>query len=194
MESPHAAEAPADRRASGTITAAIGVAVAVLGLVFAFDSSWYPHWYALFRLVHVVVAVLWVGGGLTITLLALRAERSGEPEELATIARQAAFVGERVFAPAGGVVFLMGIAMMLHTNWGWGKFWVVAGLIGYVLTFVTGVAFLSPQSKRVAALLEKKGAAAAETQAAIQRILLVARVDVGVLLLVVADMVTKPFS
>jgi hypothetical protein len=33
-----------------------------------------------------------------------------------------------------------------------------------------------------------------ETQAAIRRILLVARVDVTVLLLVVADMVTKPFS
>ena len=33
-----------------------------------------------------------------------------------------------------------------------------------------------------------------ETQATIQRILLVARIDVTVLLLVVADMVTKPFS
>ena len=35
---------------------------------------------------------------------------------------------------------------------------------------------------------------AAETQSAIKRILLVARVDEGVLLLVVADMVLKPFS
>jgi len=46
----------------------------------------------------------------------------------------------------------------------------------------------------VASLLDEKGAAAAETQAAIQRILLVARIDVGVLLLVVADMLLKPFS
>ena len=38
------------------------------------------------------------------------------------------------------------------------------------------------------------GPAAPETQAAIQRILLVARFDVAVLLLVVVDMVTKPFS
>jgi hypothetical protein len=35
---------------------------------------------------------------------------------------------------------------------------------------------------------------APETQAAIRRILLIARFDVAVLLLVIADMVTKPFS
>jgi uncharacterized membrane protein len=186
--------AAAEGRSSGTVTAAIGLAVAVLGLIFAFESSWYAHWYAFFRLVHVAVAVFWVGGGLTITLLALKAERSGTPDEMATIAKQAAFVGERFFAPAGLIVLLMGIAMMIHTDWGWGKFWVVAGLVGYAMTFVTGVAFLSPQSKRIAGLLDTKGAAAAETQAAIRRILLVARVDAGVLLLVVADMVTKPFS
>jgi uncharacterized membrane protein len=194
METPQTAVAPVARRSSGAVTAAVGTAVAVLGLAFAFDSSWYAHWYAFFRLVHVAVAVFWVGGGLTITLLALKAERIGDPAELATIARQAAFVGERFFAPAGLVVLLMGIAMMIHTDWGWGKFWVVAGLVGYALTFITGVAFLSPQSKRIAALLDEKGVAAIETQAAISRILLVARVDVGVLLLVVADMVTKPFS
>ena len=38
------------------------------------------------------------------------------------------------------------------------------------------------------------GAEAAETQAAIKRILLIARVDEGVLLLVVAAMVLKPFT
>lgn len=194
METPHTVEAPAESRASAKLTATIGLVVAVLGVVFAFESSWYAHWYALFRLVHVVVAVFWVGGGLLLTTLALRAERAEDPNELATVARQAAFVGEKLFAPAGLVVLLMGIAMMLKIDWGWGKFWVVAGLVGYAVSFATGVGVLSPLSKRVAALLEERGAAAAETQAAIRRILLVARIDVGVLALVVADMVVKPFG
>jgi len=117
-----------------------------------------------------------------------------DADELATIARQAAFAGERIFAPAGAVVFLMGIAMMTHTDWGWGKFWVVVGLLGYVSTFTTGVAVLSPMARRINALVEEKGATAPETQAAIRKTLLIARFDVAVLLIVIADMVTKPFS
>jgi uncharacterized membrane protein len=176
------------------VTIGVGLAVVFFAALFAFNSAWYGHWYALFRVIHIVLAVFWVGGGLMLTILGLRAERSTDPMEMATLARQAAFAGEKFFAPAGVLVLLMGIAMMINTNWGWGKFWVIAGLIGYAATFVTGIGFLSPLAKKVDELLTEKGPAAPETQAAIQRILLVARVDIGVLLLVVADMVTKPFS
>jgi hypothetical protein len=66
--------------------------------------------------------------------------------------------------------------------------------VGYGITFLTGLLVLGPQAKRIGQLMETKGPNAAETQAAIQRILLVARVDVGVLLLVVADMILRPFT
>ena len=110
------------------------------------------------------------------------------------VARQAAFVGEKVFAPAGLVVFLMGIAMMLNTNWGWGRFWIVVGLLGYAVTFVTGIAVLSPLAKKIKASAEQNGPTSPVTMALINRILVIARVDVAVLFLVIADMVTKPFS
>jgi uncharacterized membrane protein len=185
---------PAARSTSARVTIGVGLAIAFFAALFAFNSAWYGHWYALFRVVHVVLAVFWVGGGLTLTVLGLKAERSTDPTEMATLARQAAFTGERFFAPAGLIVLLMGIAMMINTNWGWGKFWVIAGLIGYAATFVTGIGFLSPMAKKIDELITEKGPTAPETQAAIQRILLIARIDIGVLLLVVADMVTKPFS
>jgi uncharacterized membrane protein len=173
---------------------ALAAVVAVVTVVFAFNSSFYGNGYALFRVVHVAVAVFWVGGGLLLTVLALGAERRSDPEEIATIARQAAFVGERLFAPAGLVVLVTGIAMMLNVDWGWGRFWVDAALAGYVVTFATGIGVLAPLAKKVSALVASHGATAPETQEAIKRILLVARVDVAVLVLVVADMVTKPFS
>jgi uncharacterized membrane protein len=192
METTSAA-APA-RRSSSQLTIGLGIAVLVLGLVFALQSGWYSHWYAIFRAVHVVLAVFWVGGGLTLTILGLRAERMNDPVEMATLARQAAFVGERLFAPAGLLVLLMGIAMVINGRLGWGHFWIIAGLVGYAVTFATGLGVLSPLAKKVDVLLKEKGPEAPETQAAIQRILLVARVDIAVLLLVVADMTLKPFS
>ncbi len=181
-------------RSTGQLSLALGAGVAVLAVVFAFNSSVYAHWYAMFRAIHVLVAVFWAGGGLLITVLAVAAERKRDPDELAIIARQAAFVGEKLFAPAGGVALLSGIAMMVNTDWGWGKFWVDAGIVGYAVTFTTGIAVLAPLAKKVSVLVASNGASAPEAQEVIRRLLLIARVDVAVLLLVVADMVTKPFS
>ena len=183
------------RRSSGPVTAGLGLGVAIVGVAFAFNETLLPsNWYALFKVTHVTVAAFWVGGGLLLTVLALRAEASDDPNEIVTLARWAAFVGERLFAPAGGIVLLMGIAMMINTSWGWGTFWVDVGLAGYALSFLTGIAVLSPQTKKINELAAAKGATAPETLAAIRRILLIARFDVAVLLIVVADMVTKPFS
>jgi len=195
METSHTIEAADDRRVSNTITAVVGLAVLALALVFVFETNLAPsHWYAFFKWVHVTGAVLWVGGGLTLTILALRAERASDSSEMATIARQAAFVGERVFAPIGLLVLAMGIAMVVNLDLDWGTSWIVIGLVGYVITFSTGLLVLGPQAKRIAQLIETAGADAAETQAAIRRILLVARVDEGVLLIVVAAMILKPFT
>ena len=195
MDTPNA-EAPAPRGLpSGPVTALIGLAVATVAIIFLFETGAFPsRWYYLFNLVHVVGAVTWVGGGVLLTILAMRAERSSDPGDMAAVSKQAAFVGEKIFAPVGLLVFLMGVAMVNNLHWGWGTTWIVIGIVGYALTFLTGLLVLSPQSKRLASLMETKGPAAAETQAAIQRILLIARIDIGVLLVVVADMVLKPFS
>jgi len=176
-----------------TFNALLLAGVIVIGLIFAFSSSG-DHWYYLFKWIHVTFAVIWIGGGVFLTVLAARAQLSGDTGEILTIARQAAFAGERIFAPAGAIVFLMGIAMMINFDWGWGTFWIDAGLVGYVATFITGVGVLSPLAKKIQATAAEKGPEHPDTLAVINKILLIARVDVCVLLLVVADMVTKPFS
>lgn len=195
MDTPHSAGAAADRRASNTVTAVVGLAVLAFVLVFIFNTNALPSdWYACFKWVHVTGAVLWVGGGLTLTILALWAERKQDPAEMAMLARQAAFIGERVFAPVGLLVLLAGIGMVVNLHWGWGTSWILIGLIGYAITFLTGLLVLGPQAKRIGQLIETVGAEAAETQAAIKRVLLIARVDEGVLLLIVAAMILKPFT
>src|ERR1051325_10488325 len=106
MESTSSA-APADARRSGLLTAALGLVVLVIGLVFAFESGF------------------GVAACLPLTVVGLRAERTKDPREIVTIAQQAAFVGEKLFAPAGLLVLLMGIGMVVHQDLGWGHFWIV---------------------------------------------------------------------
>jgi uncharacterized membrane protein len=189
-----AATTPAEARSSGPLTAVLAGVVLVVAVVFISQASWSNAWYSAFKAVHVIAAVIWIGGGALLMILGIAAERKRDPVELATVARQAAMVGEKLFAPAGVVVVAMGVAMMVNTNWGWGKFWVVAGLVGYAITFVTGVAVLSPRTKKIAALTAEKGPNDPETAAAITRVLQIVRIDIAMLLLVVVDMVVKPFS
>jgi uncharacterized membrane protein len=193
METPLSA-APASNRSSLQLTLGLLVAVAAVVAIFAVSSSFYNGWYALFKTVHVTFAVIWIGGGFLLTLFGIMAERRNDPNEIMIIARQASFAGERIFAPAGLIVFLMGIAMMINTDWGWGKFWVIAGLIGYATTFLTGLLVLSPLAKKIGPSVEANGATHPETIALVNRIMLIVRFDMAVLLLVIADMVTKPFS
>ena len=193
MDTP--ASVPADERKSGTLTYALLAIVLAVALIFALNSTAVPdHWYGLFKAIHVTFAVLWVGGGTMLTILAIIAERSNDPAQIAGVARQAATVGEKFFAPVGLITFLMGLAMMLNTSWGWGKFWVVIGLIGYAATFTIGIALISPTVKKLHATIEAKGPTHPDSTALIKRIMLIARIDTALLLVVVLDMVTKPFS
>jgi uncharacterized membrane protein len=181
--------APASRT-SLLPTALIFGASAVLAIVFAASSSWY----AAFMAVHVIFVVIWIGGGALLTIFGVLAERQSDGQQLAAIARMAAFAGERIFAPAGLVVVAMGIAMVLDAHLGFGHFWLIFGLLGFLATFLIGVGVLAPASKKVSALLAERGPDDPEVKAQTARILLIARADIAMLLLVVVDMVTKPFS
>jgi uncharacterized membrane protein len=180
---------------SGWITPTILLALVGVGLLFAFKATDAAStWFGVFKLVHVCIAVFWVGGGLLLTALGIRAQRTDNAEELATVARQAAWAGEKLFAPSGGIVLAMGITMVIDQHIGFGTTWVSIGLAGWLISFITGIAVLSPRAKKLAELLETAGPTAAVTQKAIREILLIARVDVALLLVIVMDMLMKPFS
>jgi uncharacterized membrane protein len=186
----------APARGNQNLTYAIFAGVAVVGVIFAFSgSAALPNdWYAVFKAIHVTFAVIWVGGGVSIMINAIRAQRTWDPKQVVTVAQQAAFLGEKIFAPAGLVVFLMGVAMMINTSWGWGHFWIIVGLLGYAATFGIGIGVLSPLAKKIEHSAVEKGPEHPETLALIDRIMLIGRFDMGVLLIVILDMVTKPFA
>jgi len=71
---------------------------------------------------------------------------------------------------------------------------VIFGLLGYAATFSVGIGILSPLAKKIDESAAQNGPTHPETLALIDRIMMIARVDIAVLMLVVLDMVTKPFA
>jgi uncharacterized membrane protein len=141
--------------------------------------------------IHILTAVIWVGGGVLGQVLVSRL-RKDDPVMMVNTALQLEWVGTRVFLPASLVLLLAGIGMVLEGNWGFTTTWVLIGLIGFGVTVVTGAAFLGPQTKKVHALLESKGTDDPEVQSQMARLFVISRIDLVVLLLVVIDMAVKP--
>jgi uncharacterized membrane protein len=165
----------------------IGLAVAV---VFLSNTSWY----LVFKSIHVLAAIIWLGGGAAITVLAWNAQRAKDNAQLLQIGKQAEWLSIRVFVPSALIILAMGFVLM-HKNgsFSYGDFWVLFGLIAWGVSFVVGAGFLGPESGKLAKLIETKGPEDPEVIARLNRIISVARTDVFLILLVATDMVAKPF-
>jgi uncharacterized membrane protein len=141
---------------------------------------------------HIAAAIVWLGGGVAIQVLAVRANRTDDTARMVTIAHEAEWFGTRVFLPSSLLVLVLGIILTLDGPWDFGQTWIVLALIGYGLSFVTGAAFLGPESGRIGKLLAAEGPDSPAVQARIQRIFLVSRIELVLLYLIVLDMAVKP--
>jgi uncharacterized membrane protein len=184
-------EVPAQTKPSSLLPTVL-IALVALAVAIVFLST--RTWYVTFLAVHLLAVVIWIGGGLLLTLFGLLAQRAQDGAQLAHIARMAAFAGERIFAPSAIVVLVMGIAMVLNSHYGFDHFWLGFGLLGFLTTFVLGIAVLGPMSKRGSAMIAEKGPDDPAVQAYAEKILLVARADVAMLVVVIVDMVARPWA
>lgn len=145
--------------------------------------------YSVLKLLHVIAAMAWLGGGLTMLAQTIFAVRDkGEMETLRSLGAIGA-MGKRWFIPAALLTVIFGAAMTIYANL-WGELWIILALAGFASTFLTGVVVLEPIGKRIAAAVS----AGNETEALrLGRLMLrIAKFDYAVMFVVVADMVLKP--
>jgi uncharacterized membrane protein len=140
----------------------------------------------------VATAIVWLGGAMLLQYFAFRAERASDPMEMHRVASDAEWLAMRLFVPASLAVLVSGILLVLDGPWSFDQLWIVLGIVGYASSFLLGILFLSPESGRIARLIEAHGPAHEAVTRRIARILAVSRFELGVLFAVVLDMTLKP--
>ena len=100
--------------------------------------------FSLLLLGHILGTVALVGGAFMLQILAVLASRSGAPAELAVLARQAAWIGPRVFLPAAVLIVISGLLMASQLGYGLDEPFLLVGLGVIGVAAVTGPAFLAP--------------------------------------------------
>jgi uncharacterized membrane protein len=166
--------------------------IAALAVAVVFLSN--TNWTLVFKSLHVLGAILWLGGGGALAVAAWRARRARDNVQLLQIAKQAEWLSTRLFVPSALLVLATGFALMHRESVSYGDFWSLFGLVVWGMSFIVGAAFLGPQAGRLAHLIEVRGPDDPMVLARVSRILAVARTDVALLLLVAIDMVAKPFT
>lgn len=142
--------------------------------------------------IHILCAVIWVGGSFVTQLYALRAQGSGSLS-IAPFAKDAELVGQRTFLPAALVLLATGIWLVSRDVFQL-EFWNTWGLIVIGVSIVAGAGFLGPESGRIGRLIDERGQDDAEVARRLGRLFLVSRIELVLLISVVLVMTLKPFT
>jgi len=151
-------------------------------------------YYNTLKFLHVLCAITWVGSGIYAQVLATKVMREGDLARLAATAKDIGDIGKRLITPAAILVLVFGVWLVAASPLNFTDTWVLLGLAGIAITIVTGAGFLGPESERLGKLRAERDPSDPEIQRRIRRVIAVSRVDLVVLVLVVADMVFKPGS
>jgi len=195
MEPEQTVEAP---RGAPRLFGGFGVDTLLAGIILlaatVFLLSYAPGKYQIYLAVHVVAAVIWVGGDVTLTTLGIVFERRQEGEVLAALGRMGTWIGTRVYTPILFIVIAFGIATMHEAHYDYNQFWVIFGLIGWAAATCIGIGFVGPELGRIDQAARTHGPQSPEVMARVKRLFMIFRFDTALLILIVLDMAAKPFA
>ena len=141
--------------------------------------------------VHVLAAVIWVGGSVILIALGyyLRGRDINTRNEFT---RWTEWLGPRVFAPMSILVIVAGHLLVDELGYDFDQTWLHIGQAGWLLSFLIGVGFYPRQGKKREQLIAQHGVEHESVAASVNRVLTVATIDTLIVVLVVIDMTTKP--
>lgn len=148
--------------------------------------------YDLFKFIHVLGAIVWIGAGVTFQILNARLARASDAAGIAALASQGEWFGKAVFSTAAGVTLVAGIVTTLVGDIGFGSLWVTWGFVGVALSIVFGAVLSERTARELDEAVTADGAGSPRVAAIQSRLGLYGAIDLAVLVSVVAAMVWKP--
>lgn len=150
--------------------------------------------YDLFKFIHIVGAVVWLGAGVTFQILNARLARAQDQAGIAAMSSQGEWFGKAVFSTSAGVTLVAGIVTVLASDgaWSFGDLWVTWGFLGVALSIVFGAVLSERTSRELATTVETSGASSPTVAALQRRLGVYGAIDLAILFSVVAAMVWKP--
>jgi uncharacterized membrane protein len=142
--------------------------------------------------IHVLAAVVWVGGGIAMHILGRRVLKRGDSQEIYKFSEEVNLIGLRLYAPTSLILLVAGILLVNEVGYEFSQLWITLAFIGWAFSFIVGVGYYGPQDKKLQALVAADGPTAPGVVANVRQALFVNQIEILILVLIVVDMTVKP--
>jgi uncharacterized membrane protein len=147
--------------------------------------------YTLFKFLHIVGAIVWIGGVISVNIISVRIAREKDGAALAAMSRQSRFYGMAIIGPAAGLTLLAGIVMIAVSGLSI-PLWVAWGLAAILVSMGLGATLIRRAGEELSQLAVTAMPGDSRLSALQQRLSTLNIVNVLVLLSAVWAMVFKP--
>jgi uncharacterized membrane protein len=148
--------------------------------------------FSILKFLHIVAAIVWVGGVITTTLLNVRLSTTRNTAAIAAFASVGSFIGQWVFGPAAAITLLAGIATALTAGFQMRSLWIIWGFGAIVLSFALGATLIRITTGRLSASTASPNSDGTQVAALQNRLAMLNALNILLLLSAVWAMVAKP--
>jgi uncharacterized membrane protein len=148
--------------------------------------------YSTLKFLHVVAAIIWVGGVITLTVVNMRLARTRNGDALAALSSVGAFYGRAVAGPAAAVTLLAGIATAVSAGFRMNSLWIIWGFAAILLSVALGATLIRGTTQRLGALAAMPDGDRTGIAALQGRLIALSGLNILLLLSAVWAMVAKP--
>ena len=139
---------------------------------------------------HIIAAVLWIGGGSFLQIVMGRMHSQRDTVALGGLLQHSQFLGN-VFAGSSVLLIATGFGLVAKGDWEF-ELWIILALVAWLGAALDGALNLGRQSEKVGQLLAAGNADPQEIDRRMRLVLISGRIELVILLLVIVDMVVKP--
>jgi uncharacterized membrane protein len=148
-------------------------------------------WYELWLFLHILAAMVWVGGAVAIQAFGILTKRAADPAKTAFFAQNASTVVLWVLLPASLTVLAAGIGLVENGNWDWSEPFITWGLILWALVSLIAFGFLGRAMRAAGGRLAAEGPSP-ELGLRLRNLVWLSRALLAVLVVIVFLMTIKP--
>lgn len=148
--------------------------------------------YELFKFLHVVAVVVWVGSGIGLVILMRLLRRSGDRRGALSVGRQLETLGKMLFMPASAATLAFGIVMVLISDSvSFSDLFILIGFAAIAVSIIMSVVVRLPTGASIGTFVQEGGPDDPRIDNAFSRLMRVNMADQAILIVTIWAMVTK---